>query len=194
MKTIKLVFTVMAVAIVAMATAVEKPKMNVIPLTADRAIVSIQNDKEALLELSIHAESGDLVYYKQSAKPLSSYQKIFDFTDLENGNYTMALKVNDTRLTKEISVNSKEIVIGKEKLRFDPYFAYADNELKLSYLNFDKELYVLSIYGEYGLVYESKLGNELALTSGYDLSKLAEGNYKVVLSSLNSEFSFNIEK
>ena len=61
MKTIKLLTTLTAVAIVAIATAVEKPKMDVIPLTADRAIVSVTNENPALFEMSIETLDGSLV-------------------------------------------------------------------------------------------------------------------------------------
>ncbi|WP_297088882.1 hypothetical protein [uncultured Draconibacterium sp.] len=194
MKTIKLLSTVMAVAIVAIATAVEKPKMNVVPLTADRAVVSIQNDAAALFELSILAETGELVYYKQTTKPLNTYQKVFDFKNLENGKYTMDLRVNDTRLLKDFEVASKGIFVGESKLRIDPYFAFADNVLKLSYLNFDQESLTLNIYDDYGLVYQSGLGKDFNVASGYDLSALKSGKYEVVLSSLNNDFTFSLEK
>ena len=194
MKTIKFLSTVVAVAIVAVASAVEKPKMNVVPLTPDRAVISIQNDNAALFELSIVAENGDLVYYKQSTKPLNSYQKIFDFTQLENGNYTLKLKVNDTSLSKDFQVASKGIYVGESKLRFDPYFAFQDNVLKLSYLNFDGEKFSLNIYDKDGLIYKSELGKEFNMTNGYDLSALTEGKYDVILSSLNKEFTFSLEK
>jgi len=194
MKTIRTLITVLAVVIVATATAVEKPKMNVVPLTADRAIVSINNDKEALFELSIQADNGELVYYKQSTQPLTNYQKVFDFANLENGDYTMVLKINDTRLTKDFQVSSKKIEVGETKLRFDPYFAYAENQLKMSYLNFDGENYNLSIYGDKGLVFDTKLGKDFNLTTGYDLSRLSAGKYDVVLSSYDNEFTFSLEK
>lgn len=194
MKTIKFLFTVLAVAVVAIATAVEKPKLNVIPLTADRAIVSVQNGKEALMELSIESVEGEIVYFKQSAKPLSSYKKIFDFEDLKNGSYVMSLNVNGTRLSKEFDVTSNEITIGKSKLRFDPYFNYTDNVLKLSYLNHDNENMKLAIYDKYGVLYESKLGKDFSISTGYDLTKLEEGNYQVILSSLNKEFTYSIVK
>lgn len=194
MKTIKLLSTVIAVAIVAIATAVEKPKMNVVPLTADRAVVSIQNDNAAKFELSIHAENGDLVYYKQSTKSLSSYKKVFDFKGLANGNYSMKLKVNDTSLTKEFEVASSGIQVGESKLRFDPYFAFNEDVLKLSFLNFDKENFSLDIYDENGLVYESKLGKDFNISSGYDLSRLSSGKYEVVMSSNDSEFTFSLNK
>ncbi len=194
MKTIKLLSTVLAVAIVAVATAVEKPKMNVTPLSADRAVVTIMNENASLFELSIHAENGELVYYKQTTKPLSSYQKIYDFKNLENGNYTMDLRVNDTRLIKDIEVASTGIYVGESKLRIDPYFAFADDVLKLSYLNFDEEKLSLNIYDEKGLVYKSYLGKDFNVASGYDLSALREGKYEVILSSLNNEFTFSLEK
>lgn len=194
MKTIKFLSTVLAVAIVAIATAVEKPKMNVVPLTADRAVVTIQNEAAAIFQLSIHAENGDLVYYKQSTSPLSNYQKVFDFKDLDNGSYTMKLKVNDTRVSKEFEVASSGISFGESKFRFDPYFSFNEDVLKLSFLNFDSEKYTLSIYNEAGLIYHSKLGNDFALTSGYDLSGLESGKYEVIMSSIGNEFSYDIEK
>jgi len=194
MKTKKLVFTVMAAAIVAIATAVEKPQMSVIPLTADRAVVSIQNEKPAYFELSVKASNGDVVYYKQSSKALTSYQKIFDFENLSNGDYTLSLKINDTQLSRNLKVNSRGIEIGESKLRFDPYFAFSGNVLKFSYLNFDQENYRLSIYDNKRLVFQSKLGNQFTLSSGFDLSKLEAGNYEVVLSSFTNKFSFNLER
>ncbi|WP_340111638.1 hypothetical protein [Maribellus mangrovi] len=194
MKTIKFLSTVVAVSIVAIATAVEKPKMNVVPLTPDRAVVSIHNNEAAVFELSIVANNGDLVYYKQSAKPLNSYQKVYDFKELENGNYTLTLKVNDTRLSKEFEVATSGIYVGESKMRFDPYFAFSDDVLKLSYLNFDGENYALNIYDENGLVYKTKLGSDFNMVNGYDLSALASGSYNVVLSSANNEFTYSLVK
>jgi len=194
MKTIKFLSTVVAVSIVAIATAVEKPKMNVVPLTPDRAVVSIQNNNAAVFELSIVADNGDLVYYKQSAKPLNSYQKVYDFKELANGDYTLTLKVNDTRLSKEFEVASSGIYVGESKLRFDPYFAFSEDVLKLSYLNFDGESYSLNIYDENGLIYKSRVGNEFNMVNGYDLSALASGTYDVVLSSASNEFTYSLVK
>ena len=194
MKTIKILTTVMALAIVAVATAVEKPKMNVVPLSEDRAVVSILNGAEALFELSIHAEDGELVYYKQATNPSNTYQKIFDFKNIEDGDYTMDLRVNDTRLMKDIAVSSNGIVVGESKMRIDPYFAFANGVLKLTYLNFDQESMNLNIYDNSGLVYESKLGKDFNIATGFDLSALKGGQYEVVLSSLNNDFSFSIEK
>ena len=194
MKTIKLLLTVTAVAIVPIATAVEKPKMNVIPLSADRAIVSITNERAAYFELSIETKDGEMVYYKQSNKPLTDYQKVFDFANLNAGQYVLNLKVNDTQLSRNFAVDYNGISVGDSKMTFDPYFDYKDNVLKFSYLNFDKKNLNLSIYNNGNLVYKSKVGNEFAISSGYDLSKLESGEYTVVLNSLNDEYTFSLVK
>ena len=195
MKTIKLFTTGMAVAIVTIATAVERPKMIVTPISPDRALVSIQNENAALFELSIYAKNGDLVYYKQSKELANNYQKIFDFKNLESGSYTMNLRVNDTQLSKEFEVTHKGIFVDEgSKLRFDPYFNYANNVLKVSYLNFDGENLKLSFYNENGLIYQSYLGKNLDVQAGYDLSALDPGKYDVVMTSRNNEFKFSLEK
>jgi hypothetical protein len=195
MKTIKLFTTVCAVAIVAIATAVERPKMIVTPISADRALVTIENENAALFELGIYAKSGDLVYYKQSTEVSNNYQKVFDFKNLETGEYTMNLRVNDTRLSKNFEVKADGIAVDEDsKLRFDPYFSYADDVLKVSYLNFDGENLKLNFYDENGLIYHSALGKNFDVQSGYDLSALEPGKYNVVLSSRSNEFRFSLEK
>jgi len=106
----------------------------------------------------------------------------------------LSLKINDTKLSRILEVASNKIKVVESKLRFDPYFSFSDNVLKFSYLNFDQEKFRLNIFDDNGLVYQSVLGNELTMTSGYDLSKLDAGNYRVVLSSFNNEFSYSLEK
>lgn len=194
MKTIKLVFTVAAFAAATIATAVEKPKMNVIPLNSDRAVVSVTNVNPAIFEVTIEAENGDLVYYKQTSEPVTNFRQIYDFKDLENGNYALSLNVNGTKVINDFEVSGNGIKVGDSKVRFAPYFDYKNDELKLSYLNFDQENLKLYLYNNEGLVYESKLGKDFNITAGYDLSKLNQGNYKVVLSSYNNEFTYDLVK
>lgn len=194
MKTIKLLTTLTAVAIVVIATAVERPKMDVIPLTADRAIVSITNENPALFEMSIETLNGDLVYFKQTTDASTEYQKIFDFANLEKGSYLLNLKVNDTKVTRDFEITSKNIRVGESKIIFDPYFSFKNDVLKFSYLNVDQELYQLYIYNDEGLVYQKRLGKNFAIQNAFDLSKLESGNYKIVLSSYKNDYAFNLVK
>jgi len=194
MKTIKLAFAVAGLAVATVVTAVEKPKMNVIPINAERAVVSVTNENPAIFEVTIEAENGDLVYYKQTSEPVTDYKQIYDFKNLENGNYALKLNVNGTKVINDFEVSGNGIKVGDAKVRFAPYFDFKNNELKVSYLNFDQENLKMYFYNNNGLVYESKLGRDFNITAGYDLSKLENGNYRVVLSSYNNEYTYNLVK
>jgi hypothetical protein len=194
MKTIKLAFTVAALAAATIANAVEKPKMNVVPLNSERAIVSVTNVNPAIFEVSIEAENGDMVYYKQTSEPVTDFKQVYDFKNLAQGKYVLNLQVNNTKVMNDFQVSGKGIEVGESKVRFAPYFDFKNDELKLSYLNFDQENLKLYFYDNEGLVYETKLGRDFNITTGYDLSGLKNGNYRVVLSSFNNEFTYNLLK
>jgi hypothetical protein len=194
MKTIKLAFTVAALAASTIATAVEKPKMNVIPLNTERAVVLATNENPAYFELSIKAQNGDLVYYKQTTNPVTDYRQVYDLKGLTYGKYQMNLKVNDTKVIKDFEVSRKGIEVGESEIRFAPYFHYKNNKLKFSYLNFDEENLNFYLYNNEGLVYESKIGRDFNITKGFDLSRLESGSYRVVLSSYSNEYSYNLVK
>jgi hypothetical protein len=194
MKTIKILSVFTFVAVVGIATAVEKPKMNVIQLSNETALIAIANENPAYFELSINAENGDLVYYKESAKELTDLRQVIDYSKMENGFYSLTFKVNDTYVSRDFEVNNKKMIVGETKMKYAPHFNYNSDVLKLSYLNFDEENVRFKIYSDGELVFENKLGNEFVLSAGYDLSKLEKGKYQVELTSLNQQFTYDIEK
>jgi len=194
MKTRKILCTVTAVAIVAIATAVEKPKMDVIPLNADQARISVTNENPAIFEMSIETQSDELVYYKQTTSASTEYQKILDFAGLENGKYLLNLKVNDTNVIRDFEVCNDKIVVGDSKMRFDPYFSFENDMLKFSYLNFDQENYTVYFYNSDGMIFSKRIGKDFSLQKGFDLSKLEKGDYHVVFSSSANEYVYNIVK
>ena len=194
MKTIKFFLTIVAFTIVTVTTAVEKPQMNVIRLDDEKALIAISNEKPAHFELSITSEYGDLVYYKESESELANLRQVINYAALENGLYTMKLKVNDTFLTTDFKIDNSGMKVGETKINYEPYFSYSGNVLKLSYLNFDKENVRLRIYNNGDLEFENKLGKDFVINAGYDLSKLNPGTYQIELSSLTNQFSYNLEK
>lgn len=194
MKTIKILSVFALVAVVGIATAVEKPKMNVIPLSDEKALIAIANENPAYFELSIEAENGDLVYYKESATETTDLRQIINYSNMQDGLYTLKLKVKDTYVSRNFEINNKGMKVGGSKMKYTPYFDYSTDVLKLSYLNFDEENVRFKIYSNGELVFENKLGKDFVINAGYDLSKLEKGKYEIELSTMNNQFSYNIEK
>lgn len=194
MKTIKTSIAAALVVLTITASAIERPRMEFVPVNAERAVVTVENENPAFFELSIYSKRGDMVYYKQTSDLQKDYKKIYDFKNLTPGKYVLSLKVNDTEVTNDFEVGHNGINVGQKKVNYDPFFLFENNELKISYLNFDKERLNLAIYGDRGLVYKSALGNDFNVVKGYDLSKLNNGKYTVVLNSFNKEYSYSLEK
>ena len=194
MKTKRILITVLAVAIVSMASATDLSKMMVNPLNANQLIVSVVNNKVSNFEISVYAKNGDLVYFKQSDKPIFSYQKIIDVQNLENGKYKMILKVDDTSVEKDFTITTNKIFLGESELSIDPYFIFDGKDLKFSYLNFKNEKFKLEIYDENELIFKTNIGNNFSIHSGYNLSKLEAGNYKAELTSYDKRYTYQFEK
>lgn len=190
----KTLFTLAAVAVVIIATAVERPKMNVIPIETDRAVVAISNETPAYFEINVKAKNGSTVYYKQSNKKITDYSKIFDFSALEDGNYEISMKVNDTKIKRDIEIANNKINVGAARISYDPYVILKDDILKVSCLNFEKENLALQIYDNDGLVYNTNIGSEFAINKGFNLSNLSSGNYQVIVSGDAESYSYSINK
>lgn len=194
MKTKRFAVTVLAVAITVMASAVEKPKMNVEPLNADRMAVTVQNQNAGDVELSILAESGDVVHYKQYRKPGASLNTIFDVKHLDNGNYTMKIVMNGLILERSLAITSNEIKVGAMKESPAPYFHYNGKEIIITQLNLDKEKYSIEIYDDKGLLHHERIGRISPILIGFDLSQLDAGNFDIVINSAQNRFSYQVQK
>jgi hypothetical protein len=165
-----------------------KTSMNIIPLTADRVLVAMEQEKSSPVEVRVTDENGRLVFYKSVRSSKSDYRKIYDLSALENGRYDVVFTIDNTRTKRAIELKDDKVVVGELHYSYDPTFIFDNDNLKLTYLNFDEEDFMLKLYRNGQMVYESKLGNDFALTRGFNLSRLENGNYDVVLASGNKEY------
>lgn len=199
MKTIKTLSKVtMLIAFVAFANtlmATGNLKVNILPLTSGTAVVAISNSVAANFQISIANEKGEVVYYKETGADTKDYRKVFDFSNLDKGDYKLSVSIDGMSSERTFRIDNTNIAVGKEKSLLEPYFAYQNGILKLSYLNFPEDKLSLNFYDENNLVYSKRIGEKFNVTEGFDLSKLDKGAYSVVLSSESKSFSyqFNVE-
>ena len=196
MKTINSISKVtMLIAFVAFANtlmATGNLKVNILPLTSETAVVAISNNVAANFQISIANEDGEVVYYKETDADAKDYRKVFDFSNLEKGEYKLLVAIDGMSSERSFTIENKNIAVGKEKSLLEPYFFYKDGVLKLSYLNFSEENLSLNFYDKNDLVYSKKIGNKFNVLEGFDLSKLSKGAYAVVLSGDSENFSYNV--
>ncbi|MFA5328531.1 MAG: hypothetical protein WC384_12130 [Prolixibacteraceae bacterium] len=167
-------------------------KVNILPLTSEKAVVAISAADAANFKISIENDKGEKVYYKETDADSKDYRKVFDFSNLEKGDYKLSVSMNGLTTERLFKIDNENIAVGKENSLIEPYFAFKDGVLKMSYLNFPEENISLNFYTNDDLVYSKELGNKFNVTEGYDLSKLEKGNYIVVLSTNNKSYTYDL--
>ena len=167
-------------------------KVNILPLTSETAVVAISNTSASIFQISIENEKGEIIYYKETGADSKDYRKVFDFSKLEAGDYKLAASIDGSTTERSFKIGNKNIAVGKEKSIMEPYFAYKEGVLKLSYLNFSEENLSLNFYDTNELVYSKKIGDKFNVNEGFDLSKLNKGNYSVVLSTDSKSYTYNV--
>jgi hypothetical protein len=196
MKTIKAISKVtMLFAFVAFANTLMASgnlKVNIRPIDSEKAVVAISNAEASNYQISIVNDNGELVYSKETDEESMDYTKIFDFSNLENGDYKLSVTVDKLTTERAFKVKNQNITVGKEKNMIEPYFAYKDGILKLSFLNFSEKNITLNFYSENELVYSRAIGDKFSIQNGYNLSKLDKGAYSVVLSTEDKSYTYNV--
>ena len=167
-------------------------KVNILPLTSETAVVAISNEIAANFHISIENQNGEVVYSKEIATGNKDFRKVFDFSNLEKGNYKLSASIEGSTTERSFRIENSTIAVGKEKNLVDPYFSFKNGVLKVSYLNFPEENLSLHLYNRKDLVYTKKIGNQFNVTEGLNLSKLEKGAYSVILSGENQSYTYNI--
>lgn len=197
MNTIKMISKLtMLLAFVAFANTLKASgnlKVNIYPLSSEKAVVAISNNTASTFQISIKNEYGETIYYKETNADNKDYRKVYDFSKLEPGNYTLTATMGGSATERSFKISQDQIAVNDEKASLDPYFSYKEGVLGVSFLNFGEEKLNLRFYDANGEVFSKEIGNEFNVIEGFDLSKLSKGEYTVVLSAGSKEYAYNVD-
>ncbi len=191
MKTFIAIFALVASANVAMASG--NLRVDILPINTERAVVAISSNSASQYEISIKDATGEVIYYKETEGTTSDYRKIFDFSKLEAGDYSVVASINGETSVRNFTIG-QEIAVGNMSYVVDPVFSFDENILRVSFLNYPGEEVSLHVYDGNELIYSKSIENSFAVNEGLNLSKLAGGNYQVVLATANDVFDYSISK
>lgn len=194
MKTKQFFLLIVAVAFAANVFATDIPKMSIIALEGSKALITVQNTVPEINEVSIITEFGEILYYKKSKKEVEDYKKIFDLSQLENGNYQLILKSGTATVKNDLMIKKGQVSVLKQRNEMEPFFAYNKGQVVLSYLNFSRDEMEVQVYEKNKLIFSKDLGNEVALHRMLNLGELKMGNYDILLADAHNEYWFSFSK
>ncbi len=157
--------------------------VNMTQAGSEEAVIEASNVNAELFEIEVRDEYGELIFTKETKENAANYKKKYDFSALEDGRYYLQVKHGNETFEKYFQLERGDIQTLNTSKKIAPFFEFADNKWKMSYLNFSGDNMGIYIYGDKGLVHEKDLKPEFKVNEGFDLSKLESGNYKVVFTA-----------
>lgn len=194
MKTmLKITFLFALVAVANTLFAAGNLKLNMVALKNEKAMVAISALENSNFNITITNENGQIVYYQENSDPSSLYNKVYNFSELEDGSYKIMVVSSDLTTEREFLKSHGKIKVGEERTSIEPFFGYENNLLRCSFLNFMNEDVALRFYDSNQQVYYKKIGNDFNIQQALNLSKLGKGNYEAVLTAGEKQYSYPIE-
>ena len=169
-------------------------------LKTDYAIVSAQNSFSEAFKVIIVNEAGETLYSSPRIKTSNSFQKLFDLSSVDNGDYKVILSGKNARVVESFSVVDhklvkKEVETLAEEKKTNTFIRTSGDKLYISHLNFLNDELSIKINDAKGdEVYNSELPSESTYSGLFDISKLPAGNYQVCLTSGEKMYSYDFRK
>jgi len=197
MKTTKTIKTIFAVVIAGLigssAMASGNLKVNIAEGSKNLAEVEIFNVKMSTFEIDVKDAYGEVIFYKETKTPETSYKRNYDFSRLEDGTYFFTVKIDNEVKETKFNIDRGQVKVVEAKKTLDPVFVMDNKQLKMSYLNFAQEDTKLIVYDRNrNSLYEKDLNSDFVTQHGIDFSKVPKGDYEVVLSSGNEVHSYDV--
>ena len=190
MKTTTMIIAAILITNFAMATG--NLRVSFLPVGSDNARLEITNSNTSQFEIDVKDDNGDVVFFKKTKDLATNYQKMYDFSALEDGFYTLSVKIDNEKNESRFSIERGNVVVLDEKKFAKPYFTFDDNVFKMTYLNFSNDPLKMFVYGDKGLLKEKNLSKEFAVHEGLDFSKAERGAYRVIVEHGLEMFEYNV--
>lgn len=165
------------------------------PLTEEgKVLVSLEDSQTELISISIEDKYENVVYYSSKVSGDELYKKVFDVSNLADGNYSLIADFGTNKVREEFEVLDSKVVYSKTsgEIECKPVFKVKDNSLIVLYqcpLNNPVKV----DFKENSETFYTHKSDKSQLAAKYNLSQLPNGEYSVVLNSGDRRYTYNFE-
>jgi len=112
--------------------------MEITPITSEKkAMIELKNLKSIEVSIFISNAEGKFVH-EEILKSQSSFGRVYDFTNLEDGKYTIISEDDYIRTTTEVKVGRSDVEVLSNEFEYKPIFSTKRSSVMVNYLNLIK--------------------------------------------------------
>lgn len=189
MKTKIWAYIVLAFFVAGAASATELPKLNVVQVEENAALVAYRSPGKAPLQVTLARTNGEILFYKQT-KHQSEFKKIFNFSELGDGEFRISINYGNQSINRKVTIKGEEIAVSEATFGYEPFFRVNDRKIVVSFLNTLEKPVVVTIYQNGKHIDRINLGRDLCIQKALDFSNLKRGIYELVLSDDVKDYVF----
>jgi hypothetical protein len=147
-----------------------------------RKVTVVFNNAKKGHQLSMKDDQG-VVLHSEKVSEQGNLVKTFDFSELENGNYTLELDKDFEIVIKFLEVKNKTIIFNEDanKVIFKPFIRTEENLVLISSTSFDKKPFKIDIYYNNKIIHSETATSNIILNRVYRLNEKIKGNYTVIV-------------
>ncbi len=157
----------------------------------NKAVISLVEIEARQVNLSIENDDETVIFYSAHIKNTADFSRVFNFSQLADGNYVIVVKWNNEIVKKPISIKDSKVIVKETELIKEPIFRFSDKNLLVFFNNPSESKTEVKIMGETGVFFEDS-GTEANFARKYDLSNLPAGEYEVILSAKRKSFGHSV--
>ncbi|HYQ59296.1 MAG TPA: hypothetical protein VEP89_18260 [Draconibacterium sp.] len=180
MKTKVWVFTALAMFAAVVATATELPKMDVVKVEANTALLAYHSVTKAPLTVSVTNLGGEVLFYKET-EDCEEFEQLLNLSELGNGEFCVSVNYGTKSINRKINVKNQEIEVCEAINAYEPFVEMDGSKMSLSYLNTSLKPVYVNVYQDGNLINCVNLGRDLSVQAILDLSNLEPGEYEVAV-------------
>ena len=157
-------------------------------LNAKKVTIEFNDAKKGHV-LTIKDKEGTILYLENVIKE-GKLVKNFDFSKLENGNYSLELNKDFEIIIKTLEIKNNKVLFNEDskKVIFKPVIRNKENILMISQIAFDKKPIKVVLSFDDEIIYSETIKSEAILNRVYKLEREVKGSYKVIIYNNNRSY------
>jgi hypothetical protein len=163
--------------------------------SSTEAKVKVQVAEPRMQDISVYvADAEGTIIYQEDIQARTTYGKVYDLSELDDGIYTFTSRGEYITTTKKIKVEGLSARELSKEATYKPVISLEDNYLKVNYFNKNQEDIEFSIESSGAVFHESDVNNDIAYGKMLNVSKMPPGKYYAKLKVGNKDYYHQFER